>query len=150
MEKKGIDVSNWQGDINWQDVKNSGIEFAIIRTGYGRGGEEQIDNKFIENIKNAKSAGIKVGAYHYSYAESPEDAITEANFCLSIIKRAGVSLDLPVYFDIEDASIANKHDKSIRTQMCINFCTEIEKAGYWAGVYANLNWFENYLNKDEQ
>lgn len=147
MKVKGIDVSSWQGDIDWNKVKNAGVEFAIIRTGYGRSAENQIDTKYNQNIKGAKDAGIKVGCYHYSYAESPEDAINEAEFCLSILN--GEKLDLPIYFDIEDDSIANKHDKKIRTQMCINFCSRIEKAGYWAGVYANKNWFDNYINYDE-
>lgn len=147
MSKKGIDVSVWQGNIDWKKVKNSGVEFAIIRTGYGRNDPNQVDKKFKQNISGAKAAGIKLGAYHYSYAESTEDAANEAEFCLSILD--GEKLDLPIYFDIEDSSIANKHDKNVRTQMCIAFCSEIEKAGYWAGVYANLNWFNNYLNKDE-
>lgn len=144
---KGIDVSQWQGDIDWSKVKNAGIEFAIVRTGFGRSDPNQIDPYFKQNIKGAKEAGIKVGAYHYSYAESPEDAVNEAEFCLSILD--GEKLDLPVYFDIEDESISNKHDKDIRTQMCINFCTRIEQAGYWAGVYANKNWFDNYINYNE-
>ena len=144
---KGIDCSTWQGNIDWGKVKENGFDFAIIRTGYGRGGENQIDKNFHQNIKGAKTAGLKVGAYHYSYAESVEDAKTEAQFCLSIIN--GEKLDLPIYFDIEDNSIANNHDKNTRTQMCIAFCTEIEKTGYWAGVYANKNWFTNYLNYDE-
>ena len=146
---RGIDVSQWQGDIDWVQVKNSGVDFAIIRTGYGRSGDNQIDNKFHQNIENAKLAGVMVGAYHYSYAESVEDAKKEAKFCLSIIKSCGLSLDLPVYFDIEDASIANKHNRDIRTNMCISFCSEIEKAGFSAGVYANKNWFDNYLNYNE-
>lgn len=144
---RGIDVSAWQGAIDWKRVKNAGVEFAIIRTGYGRKDPKQIDQFFKENIEGAKEVGIKVGAYHYSYAESPEDAVKEAEFCLEILD--GVKLDLPVYYDIEDKTISNKHDKDIRTQMCINFCTVIEKAGYWAGVYANKNWFDNYLNYDQ-
>ncbi len=143
----GIDVSSWQGDIDWKKVKNSGVEFAIIRTGYGRHDEKQVDKYFKANIKGAKAAGIKVGAYHYSYAESVEDAKTEAQFCLSILN--GEKLDLPVYYDIEDKSISSKHDKGVRTNMCIAFCSEIEKAGYWAGVYANKNWFDNFLNYEE-
>lgn len=146
---RGIDVSQWQGEIDFNKVKNTGIKFAIIRTGYGRGGDDQIDPKFYANIQKAKLAGISVGAYHYSYAESVEDAAAEAKFCLEIIKSSGISLDLPVYFDIEDESIASKHNKDIRTNMCIAFCSEIEKAGYWAGVYANKNWFDNYLNYKE-
>lgn len=147
MLLKGIDVSQWQGEIDWSKVKSSGIEYAIIRTGFGRKNPNQTDTHFYKNIKNAKQAGVKVGVYHYSYAESAEDAINEASYCLEILKNE--PLDLPVYFDIEDNSIAEKHDKTIRTQMCINFCSAIEKAGYWAGVYANKNWFDNYLNYDE-
>lgn len=143
---KGIDVSQWQGEIDWEVVKNSGIDFAIIRTGFGRNEPEQTDLCFQKNMDAAKRVGVKVGAYHYSYAESPDDAIAEAKFCLSILN--GTKLDLPIYFDIEDTSISNKHNKDIRTQMCINFCSEIEKSGYWAGVYANKNWFDNYLNYD--
>ena len=78
-----------------------------------------------------------------------DNAKQEAEYCLSIVKSANVKLDLPIYFDIEDYSISNKHNKEIRTNMCISFCSEIEKAGYWAGVYANLNWFRNYLNESE-
>lgn len=144
---RGIDVSSWQGHIDWERVKNAGVEFAIIRTGYGRKDPKQIDPYFKENLEGARKVGIKVGVYHYSYAESPEDAVKEAEFCLEILD--GAKLDLPIYYDIEDKSISNKHDKSIRTQMCINFCSTIEKAGYWAGVYANKNWFDNYLNYDE-
>lgn len=144
---KGIDVSEHQGAIDWKKVKESGIEFAIIRTGYGREHPKQVDKCFKSNINGAKSNEIKVGVYHYSYAESPEDAIKEAEFCLSILD--GVELDLPVYYDIEDKTISTKHNNDIRTQMCKNFCTTIEKAGYWAGIYANKNWFDNYLNYDE-
>ena len=143
---RGIDVSEWQGAIDWDKVKNSGIEFAIIRTGYGRGGN-QADEYYVRNVKGAKKAGIKVGLYHYSYAESPEDAVKEAEFCLRIIDNE--KLDLPIYFDIEDKMSIGQLDKNTRTQMCINFCSTIEKAGYWAGVYANKNWFDNYLNYDQ-
>lgn len=149
MRMKGIDVSAWQGNIDWVKVKNSGVDFAIIRSGWGFKKVGEIDRFFVSNIKNAKSAGIKVGVYHYSYAESVENAKQEAEYCLSIVKSANVELDLPIYFDIEDASIANAHNREIRTNMCIAFCSEIESAGYWAGVYANLNWFNNYLNKNE-
>lgn len=147
MLYKGIDVSKWNGTIDWKKVKNSGIEFAIIRTGYGRAGENQIDKFFKQNIKNAKAAGVKVGVYHYSYADSVEDAKTEAKFCLSILN--GEKLDLPVYFDMEEESIVRKYDKKTMTNMCIAFCSEIEKAGYWAGVYSNKNWFTHYLDYNE-
>lgn len=149
MSKKGIDVSVWQGNIDWNLVKQSGIDFAIIRSGWGYSECGDVDRYFYQNIKNAKNAGIQVGVYHYSYAESIYNAKQEAQYCLSILKSANISLDLPIYYDIEDSSISNNHDKSTMTNMCIAFCTEIENAGYWAGVYANLNWFNNFLNKDE-
>lgn len=145
---KGIDVSVWQGNINWDKVKADGIEFAIIRSGWGWLGDGAKDRYFDQNIKNAKNAGVKVGVYHYSYASSVENARQEAKYCLDIVKASGVSLDLPIYFDIEDKSIGDKHDRTIRTNMCVAFCSEIENAGYWAGVYANLNWFNNYLDKN--
>lgn len=149
MEKRGIDVSVWQGGIDWSAVKNDGIDFAIIRSGWGYKNDGEMDKNFIRNIQNAKAAGVKVGVYHYSYATSVENARQEAEFCLSLVRESGVSLDLPIYFDIEDQSIAVNHDKNIRTEMCIAFCSEIEKNGYWAGVYANLNWYNNYLNKSD-
>lgn len=146
---KGIDVSVWQGNIDWNKVKADGIEFAIIRSGWGWQGDGEMDTYFHQNIKNAKNAGIKVGVYHYSYASSVKNARQEAKYCLEIVKSVGIPLDLPIYFDIEDKSISNRHDKETRTNMCIAFCTEIENAGYWAGVYANLNWYNNYLSKEK-
>ncbi len=145
MNKKGIDVSVWQGNIDWEKVKNSGIEFAIIRSGYGQDAGQE-DKYFQQNIKNAKAVQIPVGVYHYSYAESVQGAKNEAEYCLSIVKSAGVPLNLPIYFDIEDPSILNSTNTDTRTNMCVAFCSEIEKAGYWAGVYSSLNWFNNYLD----
>ena len=86
MEFKGIDVSKWQGNINWNEVKKDGTEFAIIREGYGRKSPNQIDKKFKENYEGAKAAGIPVGLYHYSYADSADDAKREAEFCLENIQ----------------------------------------------------------------
>lgn len=148
MSKRGIDVSVYQGNINWTAVKNSGIEFAIIRSGYGKDSGQQ-DKYFSQNITNAKSAGIYVGVYHYSYASSVEDAKQEANYCLSIVRSTGINLDLPIYYDIEDSSLINNQTTNSRTQMCNSFCSQIENSGYWAGVYSNLNWFKNYLNTNE-
>ena len=86
MNKRGIDVSTWQGEIDWNKVKNSGIELAIIRSGWGYSGDGKIDKYFIQNIRNAKNAGIKVGVYHYSYATSVDNAKQEAKYCLDIVK----------------------------------------------------------------
>lgn len=143
MEFKGIDVSKWQGNINWVKAKNDGVDFAIIREGYGKDGK---DKKFEENYKNAKASGIPVGVYHYSYADSVEDAKKEAEFCLKNIK--GKQLEYPVCFDIEDKEQLKLNDRQ-RTDIVKAFCETIENAGYYAMIYCNLNWYNNYLIKDE-
>ena len=142
---KGIDVSTFQGEIDWDKVKNDGIEFAIIRAGFGRGGNNQIDAKFHDNITGAKNAGIKVGVYHYSYAISAEDAVKEADFCISILDNE--ELNLPVFYDIEDKSLL-KYSNEERTQMSLKFCEQVESVGYRAGIYTNLSWYRNYINLD--
>lgn len=96
---KGIDVSTFQGNIDFKKVKASGIDFVILRAGYGRE-TSQKDAKFEQNYKNAKAAGLKVGAYWYSYADSVEDAKKEAEACISVIK--GKQFEYPIYFDLEE------------------------------------------------
>lgn len=136
MQKKGIDVSKWQGNIDWSKVKNDGIEFAIIRTGYGMY-DNQKDPYFETNYKNAKAVGLKIGVYHYSYATNADEAKKEANLVLKWLNRR--SLDLPVYFDIEDKSQQNL-DKTTLNNICKAFCDTIEASGYWAGIYSNKYW----------
>lgn len=143
MKFKGIDVSKWQGNIDWVKAKNDGVDFAIIREGYGKDGK---DKKFEENYKNAKTSGIPVGVYHYSYADSVEDAKKEAEFCLKNIK--GKQLEYPVCFDIEDKEQLKLNNRQ-RTDIIKAFCETIENAGYYAMIYCNLNWYNNYLIKDE-
>ena len=146
MEFKGIDVSKWNGNINWEKVKNSGVDFAVIREGYGKKDPRQIDKKFKENIKGARSVGIHTGVYHYSYADSAEDAVNEAQFCLENI--GGLALEYPVVIDIEDKEQLKLNNRQ-RTDIVKAFCSEIEKAGYYAMFYCNLNWLNNYLIKEE-
>lgn len=143
---KGIDVSTWQGDIDWEKVKNSGVDFTIIREGYGKKSPNQIDEKFKQNYEGAKSVGLPVGIYHYSYALNDQDAVSEAQFCLENI--TGLELDYPVCFDIEDSQLLALSNRQ-RTDVCSAFCQEIEKAGYYAMIYCNLNWINNYLYKEE-
>lgn len=146
MELKGIDVSQHQANINWDKVKSSGIGFAILRLGWiGNKDNHTVDTTFERNYNEAKRVGIPVGVYVYNYCKSIENAKKGANWVVSKLK--GKSLDLPVYLDQEDASIKGL-GKAVLTNMCIEFNTIIEKAGYWAGVYANKDWFTNYLNKD--
>lgn len=142
MAKKGIDVSYHQGTIDWKKVKNAGIEFAIIRIGYGIY-DYQKDKQFENNYKNARANGIPVGVYHYSYATSVAEAQKEANLVVSWLN--GRDLDLPVYFDIEDKSQQNL-GKSTLNSMCETFCNIIEAAGYWAGIYSNKYWATSIID----
>lgn len=143
---KGIDVSVWQGVIDWKKVKDSGIEFAMIREGFGRREPKQIDKYFHKNIKAAQDNGIYCGAYHYSYSVSVDDAKEEADFCLSNIND--YKLEFPVAFDVEDKSMI-KLGKRTLTDICKSFCDYIESAGYYAIIYTNPNWLRNHLYSDE-
>ena len=148
VNRKGIDVSTWQGDIDWKKVKADGIEFAMIRSSFGKENiEKQTDNKFHKNYKNAKAAGVPVGAYHYSYATTVEDAKKEADFFLSIINSIikGYQFEYPVAFDIEDASQMNLGKTRI-TDIIMAFCERVQAAGYYVSVYTNLDWITNRID----
>lgn len=139
---RAIDVSCWQSGIDYNAVKAFGIDTVIIRAGYGRE-MSQKDTQFENHYRDAKAAGMNVGAYWYSYADSIDDAITEAETCLSCI--SGKDFDLPVYYDMEE-SWQTAFGRSTLTSMTESFCHTIESAGYRAGVYSNVNWFSNFLN----
>lgn len=143
---KGIDLSGWQKNVNYLELKSQGIDFAIIRCGYGKN-ISQKDSKFEEHYAGLKYAGIKIGAYLYSYANSIEEAKAEAKNCLKFIK--GKEFDLPIFYDLEDANTTGKASKQTITEMAKIFCEEIIKEGYQAGIYANLNWFKSKLNVKE-
>ena len=145
MKKFGIDVSEWQGKIDWEVVKNK-VDFAILRLGWiGNKNNHTLDKYFERNYTECKRLGIPVGVYVYCYSASVETIKKGAEWTLAKLKDK--ALDLPVYIDMEDSSIASK-GKQVLTDMCIAYNTIIEKAGYWAGVYANKNWFVNYLDKE--
>lgn len=132
---KGIDVSKWQGAIDWNKVKAAGIQFVIIRAGYGNT-VAQRDRFFEQNYRGAKAAGLHVGAYWYSYANSFREAEQEAAAFREVIR--GKQFDLPVYFDLEEKSQLEAGrdfcDGLIRT-----FCNAMEKAGYFAGFYTSAS-----------
>lgn len=142
---KCIDVSEWQGTIDWKKVAAAGYSCALLRAGFGRS-QTQKDKEFENNVKNAGAAGVKLGVYWYSYAEDKADAVKEAKACLSVLK--GKKLQLPVFFDMEEASMT-KLGKTKLTEMAKAFCDEVIKGGFRAGVYSNPNWFSNYLNYAE-
>ena len=145
MKRKGIDVSKHQGTIDWKKVKNDGVEFAIIRIGYG-GSVPVKDEKFEENYKNAKANEIDVGVYIYSYADSESDVKKEYE---AVIKwLGGRHLDLPVYYDVEDKKMSGLL-KKVLSNYVKTFCVKIENAGYWAGIYASKNWLETKLDMNK-
>ena len=146
MNRRGIDVSKWQGLINFEKVKKAGIEFVILRDGYGKESPTQVDKRFKYNYSEAKAVGLNVGVYHYSYASSVDDAKAEAEFCLNNI--SGKQFEYPICFDIEDSEMLVLSNRK-RTDIVKAFCDEIEKAGYYAMLYCSLNWLRNYLFKDE-
>ena len=143
---KGIDVSEFNGDIDWLAVYRAGFDFAICRTGYGKNG---LDETFARNVAGAHAAGLKCGAYHYSCALTPADATIEAYFCKRIIHEAGVLLELPVFFDMEDAdNYKARHyfafTKKNVTNICRAFLDTIKPLN--AGVYASYSWLVDYID----
>ena len=140
-----VDISEFQQGINFNKMKNDGIKAVIIRAGYGRESSQK-DSMFESHYRNAKAAGLKIGVYWYSYADSAGDAEKEAKACLECINNK--SLDMPIYYDLEDNS-QTKLGKAKLTEIAERFCKTIKKSNYRAGVYANLNWFNNYLDYDK-
>lgn len=144
----GIDVSKWQGEIDWDKVKNAGVEFAIVRAGY-RGsvtGSLVQDPYFEANMRGAAASGVPVGVYFFTQAVNEVEAVEEASMVLSLIKK--YDLEYPIYIDTEGAGgngRADGLDVDARTLVCEAFCRTIENAGYEAGVYASRNWFNNCL-----
>ncbi len=143
---KCIDISTWQGnDVDFNKVKASGIDYVILRAGYGKE-TYQKDDTFEINYKKAKEAGMKVGAYWFSYAMTPSEASKEADACLYCIK--GKQFDLPVYYDMEYAPAITQLNKTTYTNMASSFCNKIKKSGYKAGVYASASVFGYPLDYD--
>ncbi len=140
---KGIDVSHHNGTIDWDKVKADGIEFAILRCGYGRKSVRQIDKQFERNYHECKRVGIPVGVYHYSYAKNAEDARLEADFMLELI--AGKQFEYPVIFDIEDKG-QEAFGNDVLTEITVAFCEKIEAAGWYVSIYSNPDWFTNKLD----
>ena len=147
-QSRGIDVSKFQGSINWSQVKASGVDFAIIRVGYRGYGSGALveDSQFRANIQGASSAGIPVGLYFYSQAVNEEEAVEEASMVLSLC--GGYRLNYPIYYDTEYVAggRANGISRETRTACAVAFCETIRNAGYSAGVYSYASWFYNSLS----
>ena len=143
----GIDISKHNGNIDWNAVKNSGVQYVILRCGY-RGSASGVlveDQKFKSNIQGATAAGLKVGIYFFSQAVNEVEAVEEASMTLSLIKNYRITY--PVYIDVESANgRADGISKAARTSVINAFCQTIRNSGYTPGLYANKNWLTEKIN----
>lgn len=143
----GIDVSKHNGNINWTEVKNSGVSFVIIRCGYRGSSTGALieDPKFKANVQGATAAGLKVGIYFFTQAVNQIEAVEEASMTVSLIKNYKISY--PVFLDVEaSGGRADGLDTGTRTQIVNAYCQTIQNSGYTAGVYANKTWLNSKLN----
>lgn len=134
---KGIDISKYQGNVDFERVKNSGIQFIIMRCGTGYGGPG-MDSKFTQYSSECERLGIPYGVYYISYAKTVEEAQAEAKNCIEIVK--GHKLAYGVWYDLET------YHSSVASLLAITFCDMLEDAGYYCGIYASRSYFQSYLN----
>ena len=142
MATRGIDVSQYQGEINWEVVRQQ-VDFVIIRCGYGQDQVDQDDTRFKENADACTRLNIPFGVYLYSYALTPEMAIGEANHVLRLVE--GYKLAYPVYYDLEDEGTTAKLSNDEIANIARTFSDVMEKNNYYVGIYANLFWWKNIL-----
>lgn len=143
--KKGIDISYAQGTVNWDKVKAAGVEFAILRAGYGDDIASQDDKQYLRNVAECERVGMPWGVYLYSYARTLAQAESEAAHVLRLLK--GRSPQYPVYIDVEENSPALSVQD--QTAICVRFCEIVKAAGYIPGVYANLSWTRTRLDMEK-
>lgn len=154
FSKLGIDVSEFQGEIDWQQVKEFGIEFVIVRLGYrayGETGALVLDAGFEQNIEGAIEAGLEVGVYFFSQAVSDEEAKEEAEYVLEQIEP--YQIEGPIVFDTEEIKLGEARTDSNTveqyTKNCIVFCETIKEAGYEPMIYANMKWMAFHLDLEQ-
>ncbi|MBP3707019.1 MAG: RICIN domain-containing protein [Clostridia bacterium] len=154
--KVGIDVSRYQGVIDWNKVKKDGIDYAMIRAGfrgYGESGSLNEDTMFEQNVKGARAAGLDVGVYFFSQARNYDEGVKEAEYTINLIKKFDITY--PVAFDTEQSSSptntgrADNISVQDRTDATKGFCSTIEKAGYKTLIYASPYWLNNYLDMNQ-
>lgn len=147
--KRGIDVSTYQGNINWMDVRSTGIDFAMIKATQGRSEtasyRDFTDSKFTANITGAHSVGIRCGVYHFLTAQTVPEAMKEAEYFLSVIEPFRKIISLYAAVDVESSKYL-PNDKTLLTQIVFAFCSRVEAAGYDPMIYTNLDWMKNRLN----
>lgn len=146
----GIDVSKFQGNIDWEQVAKSNIDFAIVRLGY-RGysnGKLMIDPKYVRNMKGASDAGVRTGVYFFSQAVNKGEALEEARLVINSL--AAYEVDFPVAFDTEKIKFGTSRTKDLTveelTEITDTFCSEVKKAGYRPVIYANAQWLTTKLD----
>ena len=149
----GVDVSKYQKNIDWNQIKKAGVSFAIVRIGYrgyGASGTLVLDPMFEEHFTNVKNAGLKVGVYFFSQATTEEEAKEEAFACAYVLN--GRKLDYPIFFDTEASGASNGSGRADglgmedRTKCAIAFCEEVKAQGYKPGVYASTLWYRKRVN----
>lgn len=144
---KGIDVSGTQKDINWKEVKKDGIKFAILKIGNIYDAESNyVDSKFERNYEKCLENNISVGIYVYNYCNEIDTVIQGAEWIIEKLRNR--KLQFPIYIDMEDKTLIKEGRKKL-TDISIKFMEAIQENGYKAGVYANLNWFKNYLDSSK-
>lgn len=146
----GIDISESNGEINWEAVVDDGIEFVIIRLGYGN---RHLDSSFYDNVQQAQDHGLKIGIYYYSYALGADEAAAEGVFCVEILNDIGLKPDMGVWFDMEDADgykeARGMPDIQTITDMCMAFVNKMNEAGFYCGVYSCLDWLDNMMDRSQ-
>lgn len=140
MTRKGVDLSEMNGDVDFQALKKAGVEFVILRCGYGSDYLNQDDKRFSENVRKAETAGIPWGAYLYSYARTTAMAQSEAQHTLRVLN--GQKPLYGVWYDVEDSSQAGSDLISI----CETYCQMLEQSGLYCGIYSMLSWLQGKLN----
>ena len=149
MSFKGLDVSQFQGSIDWSQVKNAGYQFAMLRAGYGY---NTIDEQFHRNASECNRLGIPFGVYWFCYALTPTIAVQEADGCLNAVSK--YRLDYPICYDIEQSTLDYATENGVTitpalaTEIVRSFCNHIEEQGYYAMYYSNRNFLNTYFPKD--
>lgn len=150
---RGIDVSENNGVIDWQAVRAAGVQFAIIRIGYGAG---HLDGEFYRNVNGALEAGLRIGVYHYSYALTAAKAQVEAEWVITTLQACGLTpdkLNMGIWFDMEDADgykgRRGMPGRQTITAMCSDFICTCNRNGYSCGVYASLEWLEHKIATEQ-
>lgn len=151
MTQLGIDVSEHNGKIDWKEIAEAGVRFAIIRAGYG---SAYLDSRFYENVNRALETGMKIGVYHFGYARHGGELEVERDFLLSILNDSGLTPDLlpmGVFWDVEEDSYRGREfpRPGVINRMCHAFCEGIAAKGYRAGIYSSAGWLQSHIRAGE-